>query len=292
MRLAPRALGVALAAGALAAAVAGAAVSASGSAGAEAEADAPARADVGERLARRLALAPGDTIEIRASPTRPGSRLVVNAIVPDAADPSRIADRPLSAVLELPDLASLLGTGDVVDRIALRAPPGVSAESLAAAVNSVAQGFQAYTTDEVARRSSRAFVVIERFHEAISLITIVGGGVFVVAILLIKTAEVRHGVGMLRCIGVSRRTLLLAILWEALALSVIGAAAGIALGRAIAVLVNLHYQRYYDTGLVFARVTARSAWTAVGVSLALGIGSSLVAGWRMLREAPLRLLGR
>src|SRR5262245_5395192 len=192
MGLAPPALAIAVALAACGVAAApGASAAATGSRGADA--GPAARADVGERLARRLALAPGDTIEVRASPTRPGGRLVVDAIVPDAADPASHARRELSLFLELAARASPPGTGDVVDRVALRAAPGVSADSLAAAVNSVAQGFQAYTTDEVARRSSRAFVVIDRFHEAISLITIAGGGVFVVAILLIKTAEVQIG---------------------------------------------------------------------------------------------------
>lgn len=267
----------------------------------EAEAGAPRAATesrlapriaVAERLARRLALAAGDTVELRATPTGPGERAVVRAVVADAADPARIADRPLSVLLELPDLARLLGTGETVDRMALRAAPGVSPESLAAEVNRLAHGFRAYTTEEVARESSQAFVVIERFHRAISFVTILGGGVFVMAVMLIKTSEMRRGVGMLRCIGVSRRTLLLAILFEAIALSLIGAAAGIALGGAIAAVVNAHYQRYYDTTLLFARVSVRSAWTAVVVSCVLGLGASLTTGWRMLRQVPLRLVGR
>src|SRR5262245_50547373 len=83
-RLAPAALAIAIALAACGVAAAqGTPDAATGSQGADA--GLAARVDVGERLARRLALAPGDTIEVRAGPTRPGGRLVVNAIVPDAA---------------------------------------------------------------------------------------------------------------------------------------------------------------------------------------------------------------
>jgi putative ABC transport system permease protein len=63
-------------------------------------------------------------------------------------------------------------------------------------------------------------------------------------------------------------------------------------GVAAAWGVNAHFQALYRTPLAFAFVTPGILAFATGVSLVLGIGAGLLAGWRLVRAAPLALLGR
>jgi hypothetical protein len=56
-------------------------------------------------------------------------------------------------------------------------------------MNAMAFGFRAHTAKELANETSESFVVIRRFHVAISLITVFGGGVFVMAIALLKVED-------------------------------------------------------------------------------------------------------
>jgi putative ABC transport system permease protein len=56
--------------------------------------------------------------------------------------------------------------------------------------------------------------------------------------------------------------------------------------------VNAHFQQLYRTPLAFAFVTPGILLFATGISLLLGVGAGAVAGWRLVRSAPLALLGR
>jgi hypothetical protein len=57
-------------------------------------------------------------------------------------------------------------------------------------------------------------------------------------------------------------------------------------------LVNRFFQWRYDTPLVFVRVTASIAWTAVAFSVPLGVLAGLAASWTLLRRDVLALIRR
>ena len=136
------------------------------------------------------------------------------------------------------------------------------------------------------------FRVVNRFHRAIGVITIVASAIFLLCITLLKVDERRRDVGALRLIGISRRSIVRAVVLEASFISLIGSAMGAALGYCAGWIVNWHYQGVYSTPLKFAIVTPSIVLFATVLSLALGVIAGLLAAQRLVRQAPLALVGR
>ncbi len=250
---------------------------------------------IGKRLAAREGLAVGDTVTLSARSDDPSAaRFRVAGIFAEPPDPAEISERNDYVRLQLPDLERVAGLegGDEVDRISVRLRDPGRARVFADQVNAMAYGFHAYAAEDLAREASRTFVVIRRFHVAISLITILGGGVFVMAIMLLKVEELKRELGVLRLIGVSRLTLARSLLLEAALLTVAGAGVSIVLGLLLSLGVNAYYRAFYETTLTFCRVTPGIALLAVAISVALGLLSGALAAVRLARRSPLDLLGR
>ncbi len=266
-----------------------------GSGGAQAQA--PLRSiTVDERLASRAGLTVGDTVALSAQAGARGAaaeRVTIAAITQRTADPSEIARSEFRVRLHLDHLQQLTGAGDRVGRFAVqtRDVPG-AVDSAAARINALAFGFRAYPAADVAVETSATFRVVNRFHRAIGVITIVASAIFLLCITLLKVDERRRDVGALRLIGVSRATIVRAVVLEASVIAVIGSLMGAALGYGAGWIVNWYYQGVYSTPLKFAIVTPQIALFATGLSLGLGIVAGLLAAQRLVRQRPLDLVGR
>ncbi|MFM9013961.1 MAG: ABC transporter permease, partial [Gemmatimonadota bacterium] len=250
-----------------------------------------------ERLAAAAGLAVGDTVRLAATAGSPGDLVRIASITRRGADPSEVARNEFKVRLHLDHLQSLTGSGDRVGRFAVRsrgAPSGDAAtpDQVAAAINQSAFGFRAYPASAVAVETSSTFRVVNRFHRAIGVITIVASAIFLLCITLLKVDERRRDVGALRLIGCSRATVLRAIVLEATLVALIGSILGAALGWAASAIVNWYYQGVYQTPLRFTLVTPGIVGFAVALSLVLGVVSGILAGRRLVRTAPQELVGR
>jgi putative ABC transport system permease protein len=245
-----------------------------------------------ERLIEDLGLRLGDTVAVAATPDDAGERMTVAAFVRRNADPAEVARREYKLRLHLPDLQRLLAYGDRVDRFAIATRDTAARARAIAAVNAAAFGFRAHASRDIAVETGRTFAVIDRFHRAIGVITIVASAVFLLCIMLLKVEERRREIAALRLLGISRRTVVQAVMLEATLVAVVGAVLGTGIGWGVAQLVNAHYQRAYRTPLVFALVTPEVVALAVALSAVLGVGVGWLAARRLVRRPPLALLGR
>lgn len=246
---------------------------------------------IDERLVRDHGIGLGDTLEVSAVPGGEGERVVVGAIVRRRADPSEVARAEYRVRLHLDQLQSLAGTGDQVDRFAVRVAPGATAPAVAA-INARSFGFRAHESRDVAAASSRTFAVVSRFNRAIGVITIVASAIFLLCIMLLKVEERRRDVAALRLLGISRRTVTAAVVLEASCIALLGSAAGVAFGYASSRIINWHYQALYRTPLAFSLVTPGTVLFAVSLSLVLGVGAGALAARRLTGVPPLSLFGR
>jgi putative ABC transport system permease protein len=288
MHPSPRAIRIGLLAGALLSLLAPASVDA------QASASAPRTIAIDERLATAAGLAVGDTARIAAAAGAPGEVVRIAAITRRGADPSEVARNEFKVRLHLDHLQALTGSGDRVGRFAVRSRPaaGTSPAAVAAALNDAAFGFRAYPAADVAVETSATFRVVNRFHRAIGIITIVASAIFLLCITLLKVDERRRDVGALRLLGISSRTVVQAVVLEATLIALVGSAFGAVIGWAASALVNWYYQGVYATPLRFTLVTPGIIGFAVTLSLALGVLSGLVAARRLVARAPLELVGR
>ena len=247
---------------------------------------------IDEVLAEQAHLHVGDRVTVSLTPNGPGDTLVVGAIVRRGADPSEIARGDLRVRMHLDQLQTLSTYGDRVDRFAIETKPGADVSGLIERINNVAFGFRAYRSRDIAVETSRTFQVVSRFQRAIGIITIVASSVFLLCIMVLKVEERRRDIAALRLMGISRSTVVRAIIVEAALIATLGSMLGIVLGWLISLLVNSHYQAVYRTPLAFSIVTPPIVIVAVVLSLALGITAGVAASLRLVRQPPLALFGR
>ncbi len=252
---------------------------------------------IDERMAVDLGLSVGDTVQLGAKPGLPTERVVIAALYQRRADPAEVARREYRVRLHLDQLQSLLELDDRVDRFAVAtrgagAGAGAVTDSTVARINHVAFGFRAHRSRDVAVGSSRTFRVVERFHRAIGIITVVASAVFLLCLLLLSVEERKRDIAALRLMGISRTTVVRAIVIEAALVALLGSALGALIGWVASALVNSHYQAVYRTPLTFALLTPEIFAFATTLSLTLGIGAGALAAWRLVRTPPLALMGR
>jgi putative ABC transport system permease protein len=244
------------------------------------------------QLARELNLSVGDTLRLGTRPDSLGTLFTVAAVYEPRADPAEIAKRERHLRMHLPDLASLLGIPDRVDRLSIGLRRGISADSAAAILNRSAYGYRAYSSEAIASESSQTFLVVSRFHRAIAIITIVASAVFLLCIMLLKVEERRLDAAVMRFVGVRRRTIFGALLLEAILVAVLGSLLGMGLAYLAGALTNAYYQRFYDTTLIFSLITPDIVLFSLMLSLLLGAIAGALAAWRLVNTRPLVLWGR
>ena len=265
---------------------------------------------IDESLAAQVKAKVGDTVTLLARPaaedfavmtatssaytagTASPETVVVAAIVQRDADPSQVARGDLLVRMHLDQLQQISGYGDRVDRFAIATTPSADIGQLLEHINSVAFGFRAYRSRDIAVETSRTFQVVSRFHRAIGLITIVASSVFLLCIMVLKVEERRRDIAALRLMGISRASIVKSIIVEAALVAVLGSILGVALGWAASLFVNWHYQALYHTPLAFSIVTPDIVGVAVALSLLLGAAAGVLASVRLVRTPPLVLLGR
>ena len=136
------------------------------------------------------------------------------------------------------------------------------------------------------------FVVLERFHLAIAIVTVVASSIFLLALMLMLVDERRSTVGILRLIGYRRRRILLYVLAEGLIIAAAGAVIGIVIAAGFQGAVNRFFQWRYDTALIFVRITPAIALQSIAMAVPLGILAAVAASWTLLRGEVFTLTRR
>lgn len=247
---------------------------------------------VERRVAEELGLAVGDTVRLGASPDSMRLVATVAAVYEPHPDPAEVARADRRVRLHLPDLATLLGAPDRVDRFGVGVVPGVPVDSAIAVLERNAFGYEVYGSRAIASESSRTFVVVSRFHRAIAVITIVASAVFLLCIMLLKVEERRLDAAVMRFVGVRRRTIFGALLLEAALVAAVGSVAGTALALVAGAATNAYYRRFFDTALTFSVITPGIVLFSVALSLLLGLAAGAAAAWRLVHTRPMVLWGR
>ena len=245
---------------------------------------------IDQRLAADAGLKVGDRVVVANTPGAVGDTVVIAAITRGRSDPSEVARSEYRVRMHLDELQALTGYGDRVDRFAIGTRSESATDSALRAINSVAFGFRAHRSRDIAVETSRTFLVVSRFHRAIGVITIVASAIFLLCIMLLKVDERRRDIAALRLLGISNRSIIRSVMIEAALVSALGSAMGVGLGWIATLIINWHYRGVYRTPLAFAVMTPAIVEFAVALSLILGLGAGLVAGRRLVRQPPLDLL--
>jgi putative ABC transport system permease protein len=253
-------------------------------------------------VSRHLAEAEGLRVGqvIRLSPSADGTgaqRFLVQGIFEPTPDPLRLGAVPRKVRLHLADLLELTRApdtpagGERVEGINVRLADPSDARAFSRDVSSRMPGLFAQPA-EGASGSRGPFVVLERFHLAIAVVTIVAATVFLLALTVMLVDERRPTVGVLRLIGLPRRRIVAQLFIEGVLVASLGAVFGLALALSSERFINQFFQWYYDTALVFVRITPSVAATCAAMAIPLGVGATVAASYALLRDNVLRLARR
>jgi putative ABC transport system permease protein len=261
-------------------------------------ADGPPGVLLSRQLMEARQLRVGDEVRLSPDPAGAGAQVFrILGVYEPTPDPMRFAQPAFEARLHLPDLLTLTGdrsnpgAADTVSSINVALANPAGAEPFARDVAARLPGLVARPTNAPSERTS-TFLVIERFHLAIAIVTMIGSAVFLLALMIMLVDERRDTVGTLRLIGFTRRRILLQVLAEGALIAVVGTTFGIGFALAAEGGFNRFFQWRYDTALVFLRVTPGVVMQSVLLAVPLGIAASVIAAWTVLRRHPLALLRR
>jgi putative ABC transport system permease protein len=243
-------------------------------------------------------LAIGDVVTLSGDPKGAHPKeFRIAGIYEPIPDPARLGAAALEARLHLADLMDL--TADPADPAASESVRAINvkladpSDAAAFARDLAARAPGLLVRDLTAPDDADVtFVVLDRFHLAISLVTVIASSIFLLALMVMLVDERRDTVAILRLIGLRRRRIFIQVLAEGLVIALAGAIFGVGLAALLEGGFNRFFQWRYDTALVFVRVTPAIALRAVSVAVPLGILASVAASWSLLRRGAMALARR
>jgi len=276
-------LGCAIAAGTLSAAAAG---------------DGPRPILISRQLAETEKLQVGQVVRLsRHADGKDAQAFRIDGVFEPTPDPMRLGAVLRKVRMHLPDLLDLIrepGTpagSEHIDGINVQLAKGVDQEAFSRDVSSRMPGLFAQPASQAAG-STGPFVVLERFHLAIAIVTIVAATVFLLALTIMLVDERRATVGILRLIGLPSHRILVQLFIEGMLIAGLGAVFGLLLALASEHFINQFFQWRYDTALIFVRITPRVAALCTAIAVPLGVGATVTASWALLKRNGLSLARR
>jgi len=254
---------------------------------------------VSRQLFQSQQLKTGELVRLSTEPDGSGAReFRIAGFYEPAPDPLRLGTVRHEIRMHLPDLLTLTSAGspdpldaEAVDALNVAMADPAQLDPFARRVASRIPGVAVRSTTGDDQRAAR-FVVLERFHLAIAVVTVIASSIFLLALMLMLVDERRSTVGILRLVGFRRRRILQFVLAEGVVIAAAGAAFGIALAAALQGGINQFFQWRYDTALVFVRVTPAIALRSIAIAVPLGVAAAVASSWTLLRREVFTLTRR
>lgn len=231
---------------------------------------------IGDRLAARLHLRPGALLRVAGHPLRIAGIYHSGIFFEDAG-----------AVLALPSAQSFSGHPGEETSVVVRLSPGVSTREAAAAIQRSFPGTQTIAEAQQALRLGANATLISKAILVIVVIAIIVGTIGVANTMAMAITERRRELGLLSTVGWSPARVAALILGEGVAVSVIGAAAGLLVG---VVGGDLLVQALGVSTYVTPSVTAWGLGRGLLVGVAIGVLGGIYPAWHVTRMTPLKAL--
>ena len=172
------------------------------------------------QLAEQASLRVGDTVTFAAEADgKDAKQFRVAGIYEPTPDPMRFTSRRIEARVHLPDLLAMTArpddpsSADSVRAMNVKLVDPKEGDAFSAALSARIPGTFSRPTAR-AQDGSDPFAVLERFHLAVAIVTVLGSTAFLLALMVMRAEERREIVGIIRLIGVSQRFVLLMVLAE------------------------------------------------------------------------------
>lgn len=235
---------------------------------------------VGERMARRLKLGPGDHVRVGAREAESNSFLVAGLITAGDTEDERVFISRNAA-------AELAPKSHGVSLVALSVTGGLpQVEKVAAQINQSVPIAEAKPLRQIAMSEGSLLAKIRLMMILLTAGILIASGLCVMTSMTAMVVERSKEIGLHKALGASSRRVVSLILGEALAIGIAGGALGFAAGMGYVQLIAL---RMFDT-FVDPHVTVFAAVLAISSGVAL-LGSVLPMKRALLVQPAVVLRG-
>ncbi len=231
---------------------------------------------VGDRLAAALHLHPGGELAVK------GRRYEVAGVYH-----SGILFEDSGAVLALAEAQQLTARPGEATDVVVQLAPDASASAAAASIEHAFPGTQVITDPQQALRAGADSTLISKAILVIVVIALIVGAISVANTMAMSIMERREELGLLSTVGWSPTRVAALIFGEGVAVSLLGAAAGLLLG---VVGAGLLVRALGVSAYVSPSVTAWGLGRGLLVGVAIGMLGGIYPAWRVTRMTPLRAL--
>ncbi|MCC7208703.1 MAG: ABC transporter permease [Anaerolineae bacterium] len=195
-----------------------------------------------------------------------------------------ISPQAIPVYVSLADAQSALRQPGLINAIDIAITPGADRDAVGQAVlAAVGDGFELDTADDATSFSAAEIGYIMMY--AMGLLALFIGGFLIFNTFRTVVVERRHDLAMLRAIGASRRQVTWLILVESLIQGVIGSVAGLIVGYLMAGTLNTLMTSAISVFMAGREMTIEVTPGAALGALAIGMITTLVAGYVPARNA-------
>jgi putative ABC transport system permease protein len=231
---------------------------------------------IGDRLAARSHLHPGDTLTVK------GRALPIAGVYH-----SGILFEDSGAVMALAAAQRLTGRSGEVTDVVVRLAPQARAAAAGASIERAFPGTQVITDPQQALRAGVNSTLISKAILVIVVIALIVGAISVANTMAMAILERQAELGLLSTVGWSPQRVASLILGEGVAVSVLGAAIGLLFG---VIGAGLLVRALGVSSYVSPSVTAWALGRGLLVGVAIGVLGGIYPAWRVTRMTPLRAL--
>ncbi len=247
---------------------------------------------VDHRMAGTFGIVRGGTIHVAASPTGEGRNMTVAGIFDTEGTGEGVLATFYVVILHLSELQSLVGLDvargpggsveviDAIDTMAVRATVETRTAhgGLAALQKDIEAGYpfaSVTSRQDAIENAEESFTVARIFFGLIGGVALAIGLLFVTCVMVMTVSERTNEFGMMRAIGVSKRTVFLGVLTESVLLVAIGAVAGLIPGYGAASLFAGLVESTAGQEVTYLKFTPDVVGPLLGVVLLGGVLVSL-----------------
>jgi putative ABC transport system permease protein len=231
---------------------------------------------VGDRLAARLHLHPGGQLTVKGHPYRIAGIYHSGILFEDSG-----------AVLGLAQAQQLTGRPGEETDVVVELAPGTRAADAAPGIEHSFPGTQVITDPQQALRAGANGTLISKAVLVIVVIALIAGSISVANTMAMSIMERRGELGLLSTVGWSPLRVASLIFGEGVAVSMLGAAAGLLFG---VIGGGLLARALGVSAYVSPSVTAWGLGRALLVGVAIGVLGGIYPAWRVTRMTPLKAL--
>jgi putative ABC transport system permease protein len=232
---------------------------------------------VGDALARQLRLRVGSTLQIKHRP------FAVRGIYH-----SGIFFEDTGAILDLDTAQRLEHRGDDATTIAVQLTANVRHAAAEDALRRALPGTQILGTADDAVRAGANGQLVHNAVTIIATLALIAGGLGVTNTMAMAVLERRRELALLSALGWQRLRLVILVLAEGVAVSMLGAGLGLLLGVVGAGLLN---DALEVSAVVSPQVTPWTIGQGLLIGVAIGVLGGLYPAWRGTRGSAVELLG-